>query len=93
MSLFIKIFNRVLAEDIGMTSGGADSVFGAGGSTGGSFPGGSDFYAPGDARLPVILGAKPPKKRKRKGKKRKKLKNKNKVKELYTPVIRRNIAT
>lgn len=38
-------------------AGGTGSVFGSvnAGSTGGSFPGGSDSYATGDARLPKIL--------------------------------------
>lgn len=38
----------------------ASTVFGLGAQTnqGGAVPGGSDFYAPGDARVPKALGAK-----------------------------------
>jgi len=52
-----------------MTAGGASSVFGSvnSGSTGNQFPSSGDRgYAPGDARIPTVLGAK-----KRKGKKKK----------------------
>ena len=38
----------------------SSTVFGLGAQTnqGGVVPGGSDFYAPGDARVPKALGAK-----------------------------------
>lgn len=77
MSLFANYFKKLIQEEIGMTSGGTGGVFGAGGDQGGMFPGGSDFYAPGDARVPDLLGSKPKRKRK-KGKKRKKTKKVNK---------------
>lgn len=46
----------------------ASTVFGLGatGDKGGQVPGGLDFYAPGDARVPKALGAT----KKRKGKQR-----------------------
>jgi len=72
MSLFSKYFNKIINEEIGMTSSG---VFGAGGDQGGMFPGGGDFYAPGDMRIPDFLGSKKHKKRsKRKKNKKKKIK-------------------
>ena len=97
MTLFEKIFNKVLQEDF--NTAGAGGVFGSGaeiGMHGGAVPGGSDFYAPNDARIPTILG----KKKKRKTKKRKsrkkgkrksktKRKRKSKVKEFNIPIIRR----
>lgn len=58
MSLFSTYFKRKLTEEVGMMSGGTDGVFGAGGETGGMFPGGSDSYATGDARIPDLLGSK-----------------------------------
>ena len=68
--LFEKVFYNILNEDM---SAGAGGVFGDGPSMGhgGAF-GSSDFYAPGDARMPKILGAK----KKRKSKKRKSKKRK-----------------
>lgn len=53
-NLFEKIFKKLLREE--MT---AATTFGPGSQTnqGGAIPGGSDFYAPGDARVPKALGA------------------------------------
>ena len=72
MNLFSKYFDKLIREEIGMTSGGDGGVFGAGGSHGGMFPGGSDFYAPGDARIPDLLGSKKKRKKRKKRKKSKK---------------------
>jgi hypothetical protein len=38
----------------------SSTVFGLGAQTdqGGAVPGGSDFYAPGDARIPKAIGSK-----------------------------------
>ena len=91
MNLFNKYFTRVILEDIGMTSGGSGSAFGtsAGGEFGGMFPGGGDFYAPGDARIPDLLGSKP-KRKKRKKKKKKRSKSK-KVKKEQIHIQRRKL--
>lgn len=68
IGIFEEAFLKVLTED--MTSGGAGSVFGVGtlqpiGNSGNQFPSQNDnAYAPGDARIPKVLGGK-----KRKGKK------------------------
>jgi hypothetical protein len=77
-SLFEKVFYNLLHEDM---SAGAGGVFGGGSSMGhGGAVGNSDFYAPGDARLPTILGSK--KKRRKSKKKRKKTrKSKKKMEE------------
>jgi len=76
MNLFSKYFTKIIEEEIGMTSGGSGSAFGtsAGGEFGGMFPGGSDSYAPGDARIPDLLGSKPKRKKRKKKKKSKKVK-------------------
>ena len=87
MSLFNKYFTRLIQEEIGMTSGGADGVFGAGGDHGGMFPGGSDFYAPGDARIPHLLGGKKKRKKRKKGKRKSK-----KIKKEQIKIQRRNLA-
>ena len=87
MSLFNRYFTKLIQEEIGMTSGGTGGVFGAGGDQGGMFPGGSDFYAPGDARIPDLLGSK--KKRKKRRKKKRKSK---KVKKEQIKIQRRNLA-
>jgi hypothetical protein len=61
-SLFEQKFLQVLEED--MTSGGPGSAFGPGtaqapGASGNQFPSQNDrAYAPGDYRIPKILGAK-----------------------------------
>ena len=86
MSLFSNYFTRSLNEDVGMTSAG---VFGAGGEAGGMFPGGSDFYAPGDNRIPDLLGSKKLKTGKKKRKKRRK--NKRKIKKEHIKLMRRNL--
>ena len=87
MSLFNKYFTKLIEEEIGMTSAGAGGVFGAGGEQGGMFPGGSDFYAPGDARIPNLLGSK------KKRKKRKKRKRKSKkIKREQIKIQRRNLS-
>lgn len=67
MSLFKKYFEKILQEDNVAGSGGA---FGDTSSTGGMFPGGSDSYAPGDARIPTFLGNKSKKRRKKRKKRR-----------------------
>lgn len=74
MSLFSKYFEKIINEDIGMTSAG---TFGAGGEQGGMFPGGSDFYAPGDMRIPDFLGSKKHKKRSKRKKRKKRVKKEN----------------
>lgn len=57
IGLFEQAFNKVLNEM--NISGGATSVFGTvdSGATGGAFPGNKDNYAPGDTRVPKVLGA------------------------------------
>lgn len=72
---FEKVFYNLLDEDMSAGSGG---VFGT--STTGGF-GGGDTYAPGDARVPHILGQKKRKKNKSKHKKRKNKKMKKKMEE------------
>mgnify|MGYP005634400941 CR=1 FL=1 len=103
MKLFEKIFNVLLAEDI---AAGVDGAFGSADSMGhgGSFPGSSDFYAPGDARNPTFLGARKIKKKKRKSSKRKRKSSKRKrksskkkakknvVTSSYIPIQRRTFA-
>ena len=79
--LFEKVFYNILNEDMAAGDGG---VFGSGSTTGqgGAF-GNSDFYAPGDNRMPKILGTskKKPKKRKKKKKKKASKKTKRKTKK------------
>lgn len=86
MSIFSRYFVKIINEEIGMTSAGA---FGAGGDQGGMFPGGSDFYAPGDARVPDLIGSKPKKNKKRRKKRRK---NKKRVKKEQLRLQRRNLS-
>lgn len=64
----MKTFKQFIQEEIGAgNTAGAGGVFGNASSMGhGGMIGNSDFYAPGDARVPVALGAK-----KIKGKKKK----------------------
>tara|TARA_B110000495_G_scaffold123403_1_gene107300 strand:+ start:11702 stop:11965 length:264 start_codon:yes stop_codon:yes gene_type:complete len=69
MNLFKQFFEKVLLEDNVASTGGA---LGSYTSTGGSFPGGADTYAPGDARIPSILGGSSKKPKSRKSKKGKK---------------------
>lgn len=70
MNLFERAFNKIINEDANI-SGGVESVFGPGtegpiGSFGNQFPSQNDkAYAPGDARLPKILGGKNKKKKKK----------------------------
>tara|TARA_R110000787_G_scaffold39265_8_gene98631 strand:- start:1455 stop:1664 length:210 start_codon:yes stop_codon:yes gene_type:complete len=61
-------FNTLCKKIIENVSGGADSAFGAnGGGSAIGVPGGpGDIYAPGDSRIPSILGAKKKKKQKKK---------------------------
>jgi len=75
--LFEKVFYNLLNEDMSAGSGGVFGSFNPGGF------GGGDTYAPGDARLPHILGQKKRKKNKskRKQKKRKNKKMKKKMEE------------
>jgi hypothetical protein len=89
MSLFSKYFNKTLHEDVGVTSAGA---FGSGGETGGMFPGGMDSYAPGDARIPDILGSKKKKIKKKKRKSKKNKKKKRGVKKEFIKIQRRNLS-
>jgi len=90
MSLFNKYFIKVLSEDNVAGTGG---VFGdVGGGT--MFPGGGDIYAPGDARLPHLLGDKPKKSKKsKKGKRKKRKKNnrKKRVKREQINILRRTL--
>lgn len=88
MNLFSKYFDKILNEDIGMTSAG---VFGGGGDQGGMFPGGSDFYAPGDMRIPDFLGSRKHKKRSNR-KKSKRKKRKNKIKKEQIKLQRRKLS-
>lgn len=83
MSLFKKYFEHVLNEDNVAGPGGA---FGDTSSTGGMFPGGSDSYAPGDARIPTFLGSKSTKRRKKRKKRRSK-----KTKKESIIIQRRNL--
>lgn len=54
-NLFAKVFMRLIHEE--MT---AATAFGLGAQTdqGGAVPGGSDFYASGDSRVPKVLGGR-----------------------------------
>ena len=99
MNLFELEFKRVLEEDMAAGDGG---VFGGGDSFGhgGAF-GTTDFYAPGDYRTPMYLGAvvrrrKPKRKKatKRRATKRKSTKRKKRkvVKSSYIPIQRRTFA-
>lgn len=63
MSLFKKYFLKVLSEDNIASAGG---VFGNNATVDTRFPGGGDTYAPGDARIPHVLGTKKKKKKKTK---------------------------
>ena len=56
----MKTFKQFVQEDIGAgNAAGAGGVFGDAPSMGhGGAVGNSDFYAPGDARVPFALGAK-----------------------------------
>ena len=72
--IFKKYFNKHLMAEFNVASAGG--AFGGNtdiGSHGGAV-GNSDWYAPGDARIPGVLGAddKPEKKKKKKRKKTKK---------------------
>lgn len=64
IGLFEQAFYKALNEM--NVAGGATSVFGTvdSGATGGSFPGHQDNYAPGDSRVPKVLGAGKKKKKK-----------------------------
>lgn len=68
IGLFESAFLKALNED--MMSGGAGSVFGTGtaqsiGDSGNQFPSQNDnAYAPGDSRIPKVLGSKRRKKSK-----------------------------
>tara|TARA_R110002167_G_scaffold43249_4_gene130827 strand:+ start:195 stop:464 length:270 start_codon:yes stop_codon:yes gene_type:complete len=85
MNLFEKYFNKILSENMS----GDGGVFGStSGAEGASFPAGRDFYAPGDARVPDILGGKMPGKKKKRKKRRKK---KSKVKKETLNIQRRNL--
>ena len=87
MNLFEKYFNKILSEDNVAADGG---VFGSTSSAeGGSFPAGRDFYAPGDSRIPDILGSKSSKKKKKRKKNRKK---KSKIKKETIKIQRRNLS-
>ena len=89
MSLFKKIFEKIIAEDNVAGDGGA---FGATGSNGGAYPAGTDFYAPGDARIPNVLGSKPGKRKKKKRNKKGKKKRNKKVSKLeQVHIQRRNL--
>lgn len=67
IGIFEEAFLKVLNED--MMSGGSGSVFGTGtvqsiGDSGNQFPSQNDnAYAPGDSRVPKILGGKRKKKK------------------------------
>lgn len=63
--LFEKVFYNLLDEDMSAGSGGVFGSFDSGGF------GGGDTYAPGDARIPHILGQKKRKKKKNKSKRKK----------------------
>lgn len=75
--LFAKVFYNLLHEDMSAGSGG---VFGSYDS------GGGDTYAPGDTRLPHVLGGK--KRRKKRRKKRKsRRKGKKKMKKVKEDIV------
>lgn len=59
----MKTFKEFIQEDISVGGGALGSAAAAG--HGGSF-GNTDWYAPGDARIPSILGAKTITKKKKK---------------------------
>lgn len=74
MSYFANVFGKILEETITeMTTADAN----VGGTAVDQFS--SDFYAPGDARIPKVLGTKTKKRKKKKTKKQ----------ESTVPVIRR----
>ena len=83
--LFEKVFYNLLHEDM---SAGAGGVFGGGSSMGhvGRF-GTNDFYAPGDARLPTILGSKKKKRKSTKKKKKKRKSTKKKKKKMEEDIV------
>ncbi len=77
--LFEKVFYNILNETMGAGDGG---VFGTSSGMGhGGDVGSSDFYAPGDARLPKIIGSSKRKKRKSSKKRKKKSKKSKKMEE------------
>ena len=75
MKLFEKAFKKIL-EDV---TAGADGAFGQSTGHGGSFET-SDWYAPGDYRVPFALGAKKKRKATRKTKRKATRKTKRKSK-------------
>lgn len=75
MNNFDKLYKKLLEN---MTTG---SVFGAGQAHAPVTGQSSDFYAPGDARIPSILGVKKSKKKKKK------------LKKESIPVVRRTFPT
>lgn len=56
IGLFEQAFYNILEMNV---AGGTTGVFGSVdvGATGGAFPGNQDNYAPGDSRVPKVLGA------------------------------------
>jgi len=75
--LFAKVFYNLLYEDMSAGSGG---VFGSYDS------GGGDTYAPGDARIPHVLGGKK-KRKKRKKRKKSRKKSRKKVKKMKEDIV------
>lgn len=71
---YMTKFEKIWAELMEDNTAGSGGAFGDGGSIGGSYNpdggpiGGADNYAPGDARMPKVLGAKEGKKKKKKKK-------------------------
>ena len=86
MNLFKKYFYITINED---NVAGAGGVFGDTGSVS-MFPGGSDSYAPGDARIPTFIGSKPKKKRKKRKKRKGRKSKKSRASETFT-IFRRNL--
>lgn len=66
MSQFNEIVNQYLAE---FNTSGAGGVFGTTVDTVGVPGGPGDIYAPGDARIPKLMGAKKARRRKKRKKK------------------------
>lgn len=76
---FDELYQQLMEMDVG-------GVYGDVGGSEGSDIGGSDWYAPGDARIPKVLGGK-----KKKCKKKKKKGDQNKDCESETVAVQRRV--
>lgn len=89
MSNFNKLVDKLLTE-LANVAGGAGAVTGpiTSGNYGNQFPSQNDSaYAPGDARIPSILGAKVSRRKKR----RKHKKHKTETVKVTVPIQRRSV--